>query len=60
MLPYNTNENEWLSVKSIKEQNNISFIKYLMSKLNINNNIDIDFGFGYSEKHDILVRKDEI
>jgi hypothetical protein len=58
MLPYNTNENEWLSVKSIKEQKKVSFLYNLISKLDMNKNID--FGFGYTEKHDILVRKDEI
>ena len=67
MFPYNPCENKWLS--DIKKGGQVdkkpghllsgqSFIDYLEHKLNINNKID--FGFGYTEQHDILVRKDEI
>ena len=67
MFPYNPCENKWLSdskkggqvdKKSGHLLSGQSFIDYLKHKLNMNNNID--FGFGYTEKHDILVRKDEI
>jgi len=67
MFPYNPCENKWLSDSKKSGQvdkkpghflSGQSFIDYLKHKLNMNNNID--FGFGYTEKHDILVRKDEI
>ena len=67
MIPYNRCENKWLSDKKkdgqVEEKpghqlTGQSFIDYLKSRLNMNNNID--FGFGYSEKKDILTRQDEI
>ena len=69
MFPYNPCENKWLS--DIKKGGQVdkkpghllsgqSFIDYLKTKLNTSVDNNINFGFGYTEQHDILVRKDEI
>ena len=68
MFPYNPCENKWLS--DSKKDDHVekpghllsgqSFIDYLKRKLNTSMNRNISFGFGYTEQHDILVRKDEI